>query len=191
MQQFEFTKTSIPGLVKIQPFCAEDVRGCFIKDWSQSVFEEAGLDHALKETFYTISHPGVVRAIHFQRNRQQPKLMRCISGRVVDCVVDLRPDSPTFKQYELIEMSGENMVEILVPGGCGHGYLVIEESVMSYKCAEGFYGEFDDGILWDDSDLGIEWPIDRIGGMDKVILADKDKNLQSFSEFMASYGGLS
>ena len=191
MKQFEFGETSIPGLVKIQPFSADDVRGRFIKDWSHKAFEEAGIDYHLEETFYTVSRPGVIRAIHFQREHQQPKLMRCISGRVVDCVVDLRPGSPAFKRYELFEMSGDNLVEILVPGGCGHGYLVIEESVMSYKCSENFYGEYDDGIMWNDPDLGIAWPLERIGGAGRVILADKDKNLQSFADFMSTYGGLS
>ena len=190
MQQFDFKETHIPGLIIVQPFYANDVRGGFVKDWSSAVFEKAGINHELKETFYTISHKGVIRALHFQRNKQQPKLMRCIHGKVIDCVVDLRPESPTFKQYKLFEMSGENLVEILVPGGCGHGYIVVEESIMSYKCAEAFYGEFDDGIMWNDPDLNIEWPLDLVGGVDNVILADKDKNLQSFAEFMSTYGGL-
>ena len=73
---------------------------------------------------------------------------------------------------------------------CAHGYLVLEESIVSYKCAEKFYGEFDDGIMWNDPDIGVDWGLERIGGIDNLIVADKDKNLQSFAEFMEKYGGL-
>jgi dTDP-4-dehydrorhamnose 3,5-epimerase len=79
---------------------------------------------------------------------------------------------------------------ILIPDGCAHGYLVLEESIVSYKCAEKFYGEFDDGIAWDDPDIAVKWPLDLIGGKEKAILAEKDKNLQSFVQFMQTYGGL-
>ena len=87
-------------------------------------------------------------------------------------------------------MIGNKHNEILVPGGCAHGYLVLEESIVSYKCAEKFYGELDDGIIWNDPDIGVEWGLDRIDGEGNLIIADKDKNLQSFKEFMMKYGGL-
>ena len=87
-------------------------------------------------------------------------------------------------------MTAENGNELLVPGGCAHGYLVLEKSIVSYKCSEKFYAEFDDGIMWNDPDIGVDWGIDRIGGADKIIIADKDKNLKSFKEFMKEYGGL-
>ena len=74
----------------------------------------------------------------------------------------------------------------MVPAGCGHGYLVLEPSIVSYKCSEKFYGEYDDGILWNDQDLGIEWPIHLV---DNIILSEKDKTLQSFAQFMEQYGG--
>lgn len=76
-----------------------------------------------------------------------------------------------------------------VPAGCAHGYLVLEDSIVSYKCGEKFYGEYDDGIMWNDPDIAVDWKLDRVGGIDKVILADKDKNLQTFKEFMSKYGG--
>jgi len=84
---------------------------------------------------------------------------------------------------------GEKHNEILVPAGCAHGYLVLERSIVSYKCSEKFYGEYDDGIMWNDHDLAVEWPLEKIGGEENVILAEKDKNLQSFAEFMKKYGG--
>ena len=188
IQQWEFKETDIADLYEIQPFNAEDVRGCFTKDYSQEVFVGQGIEHNLAEVFYTTSRKGVIRALHFQRE-QQPKLVRCIWGHVWDVVVDLRKDSPTFKQWLAFDLIGEKHNEILVPAGCAHGYLVLEDSIVSYKCAEKFYGEYDDGVLWNDSDIAVSWPLEKVGGIDKVILADKDKNLQSFAQFMDTYGG--
>ena len=139
--------------------------------------------------FYTTSHKGVIRALHFQREKQQPKLVRCIYGHVYDVVVDLRKDSPTFKKWLGFDLIGEQHNEILVPAGCAHGYLVLEKSIVSYKCGEKFYGEYDDGIMWNDPDIAVEWPLEKVGGLGNVILADKDKNLQTFEQFMNTYGG--
>lgn len=186
---FKFEHTEIEGLIRVSPFVADDVRGFFIKDYSKEVFENNGIEHELKEVFYTVSHKGVIRALHFQREKQQPKLVRCVSGHVYDVVVDLRKDSQTFKKWLGFDLSSDNKQEILVPAGCAHGYLVLEESIVSYKCAEKFYGEFDDGVMWNDKDLEVKWPLHLIGGVDNVILADKDKNLQTFAEFMSKYGG--
>ena len=174
IQKFEFRETEIAGLIEVTPFNADDIRGCFTKDYSKEVFEANGIHHDLAEVFYTTSHKGVIRALHFQRVKQQPKLVRCIWGHVRDVVVDLRKEKHN---------------EILVPAGCAHGYLVLEDSIVSYKCGEKFYGEYDDGILWNDPDIGVAWPLEQVGGPEKVILADKDQNLQTFAQFMDSYGG--
>ena len=122
--------------------------------------------------------------MHFQRVMQQPKLVRCVSGKIYDVIIDLRKDSPTFKQWRGFYLTGENMIEILVPEGFGHGYLVIENSIVSYKCAEKFYAEYDDGIKYDDPNMGIKWPYEEIGGKNNVILSLKDENLQSFNEYI-------
>lgn len=188
-QKWNFQETEIAGLIEVIPFNADDIRGCFTKDYSREVFEANGIHHNLAEVFYTTSHKGVVRALHFQRVMQQPKLVRCIWGHVWDVVVDLRKDSPTFKKWLAFDLIGEEHNEILVPAGCAHGYLVLEDSIVSYKCGEKFYGEYDDGILWNDQDIGVAWPLELIGGEEKVILADKDKNLQNFRQFMEAYGG--
>ncbi|WRS27304.1 dTDP-4-dehydrorhamnose 3,5-epimerase [Oscillospiraceae bacterium MB08-C2-2] len=189
IQKFEFHETQIPGLLEITSFNADDIRGCFTKDYSKEVFEANGIKHDLQEVFYTTSHKGVIRALHFQRVKQQPKLVRCIWGHVWDVVVDLRKDSPTFKSWLAFDLIGQKYNEILVPAGCAHGYLVLEQSVVSYKCAEKFYGEYDDGIMWNDPDIAIDWPLDRIGGVEHLILADKDRNLQLFKAFMETHGG--
>lgn len=190
IQKFSFEETEIKGLIKVTPFNADDIRGCFTKDYSKEVFEANGITHNLEEVFYTTSYKGVIRALHFQREKQQPKLVRCIYGHIYDVVVDLRKDSPTFKKWLGFDLLGKEHNEILVPGGCAHGYLVLEESIVSYKCGEKFYGEYDDGIMWNDPDLNVQWPLELIGGEEKLILADKDKNLQSFAEFIEKYGSL-
>lgn len=184
IQNFEFYETKISGLVEILPFNANDIRGSFTKDFSTEIFEINGINHDLKEIFYTTSRKGVLRGLHFQRVKQQPKLVRCISGHVWDVVVDLRKGSSTFKQWISFDLTGENRREVLIPGGCAHGFLALEESIVSYKCAEKFFSEYDDGILWNDPDLAIKWPLARIGGGDMIILSNKDKSLQTFRCFM-------
>ena len=183
LEKFDFQETGLDGAFLIRPFYATDDRGAFIKDYNVEIFQSNGIDHELKETFYTISHKGVIRAIHFQLGRQQPKLVRCISGRIYDVIVDLRPDSSTFGQWKGYELSGENRRELFVPKSFGHGYLVLEESVVSYKCGEVFYAEGDSGIRFDDSEIGIEWPFECIGGKEQLIISDKDKQLMSFGEY--------
>jgi dTDP-4-dehydrorhamnose 3,5-epimerase len=189
MSSFEFFETEIPGLISVTPFCAKDIRGEFTKDYSREIFANAGLSYNLEEVFYTTSHPGVIRALHFQRIKQQPKLVRCVWGAVFDVVVDLRAESPSFKKWLSFDLTRENHQGLLIPAGCAHGYLVLKESVVSYKCAEKFYGEYDDGIIWDDADIGVVWPLDRIGGHEQIILAEKDRNLQTFAEFIETYEG--
>lgn len=184
LQNFSFKETQIKGLIEITPFCSKDTRGSFTKDYSYEIFLDNGISHDLREVFYTKSYKGVIRALHFQRIKQQPKLVRCIYGKIFDVVVDLRKDSPTLKKWLGFELSDDSKKEILVPAGCAHGYLVLEDSIVSYKCAERFYGEYDDGIMWNDSDIGVEWPLKDIEGIKNLIISDKDKNLQSFKDFM-------
>lgn len=184
--KINISDTEINGMKIIDTFVAKDIRGSFIKDYSASVFKELGLYYELKETFYTISHRGVVRGIHFQRVKQQAKLVRCIKGKIYDVCVDLRKDSETFGKWKAVYLDTINNQEVLIPEGCGHGYIVLEDSIVSYKCNEVFYGEYDDGIVWNDKRIGVEWPMEEI---DKVILSDKDKNLMSFEKFKKIYGG--
>ena len=188
IQKFEFHELDLKGAYLIKPFCATDERGGFTKDDNIDTFKSNGIEHDLKEVFYTISKRGVIRATHFQLVKQQPKLVRCISGHVYDVIVDLRPDSPTYGKWRGFHLTGENMDTLLVPKYFGHGYLVIDDSVVSYKCAEVFYGEGDSGIMYNDPDIGIDWPMELIGGEDKLIISEKDKRLMSFKEYTAVIG---
>ena len=184
IEQFEFQELDLKGAYQINPFYATDDRGGFIKDYNVDTFSAHGINHNLKEVFYTISKRGVIRAIHFQMGKQQAKLIRCISGRVYDVIVDLRPGSETFGVWRGFYLTEENRSELLVPECFGHGYLVIEDSVVSYKCAEVFYEKGDSGIIYNDNDIGIEWPFDKIGGIENLIISEKDKNLMSFREYI-------
>lgn len=183
VQKFEFNELELKGAYFIKPFFASDDRGGLIKDYNVDVFKANGIEHDLKETFYTLSKKGVIRATHFQLIKQQPKLVRCISGHVYDVIVDLRPNSPTFGKWQGFHLTGENQHSLLVPQYFGHGYLVIEDSVVSYKCAEVFCGEGDSGIMYNDPDINIEWPFELIGGKENLIISEKDLNLMSFKDY--------
>ena len=98
-------------------------------------------------------------------------------------MVDLRPDSETYGKWLHMLLSGDDVTSILVPAGLGQGYLVIEDSVMSYKAAEVFYGPGDAGIMYNDPDIGIEWPFELIGGKESLIISEKDLNLMSFMDY--------
>lgn len=181
--KFEFIETDFSEAFLIKPFYASDDRGGFLKDYNVDVFSNNNVNLNLKEVFYTISKKGVIRAIHFQNVKEQAKLVRCIKGKVYDVIVDLRKDSKTFGKWQGFELSESNMMSIYVPRGFGHGYLVLEDSVVSYKCDEVFYGEYDSGIMWNDKDINIKWPLEKILGESNLIISEKDKKLQSLKEY--------
>lgn len=184
IQKFEFQELELEGAYLIKPFFAEDNRGGFVKDYNIEIFKTNGISHELKEVFYTISKKGVIRALHFQLIKQQAKLVRCISGHVYDVIVDLRPDSPTFGKWLGFDLTGENMYELYIPPYFGHGYLVLEDSVVSYKCNEVFYAEGDSGIMYNDPDINVQWPFDKIGGIENLIISEKDLKLMSLKKYI-------
>lgn len=183
VQKFDFQELDLKGAYLIQPFYATDNRGGFVKDYNIDVFRQNGIEHELREVFYTISKRGVIRAMHFQLGKQQPKLVRCISGHVYDVIVDLRPGSSTYRQWRGFHLTGENQITLYIPAYFGHGYLVLEDSVVSYKCGEVFYAEGDSGIMYNDPELSIQWPMELIGGEENLIISDKDKQLMSLHEY--------
>lgn len=189
IEKFKFEESDLKGAYIIQPFYAADERGGLIKDYNIDEFKAAGIEYELKEVFYTISHKGVIRAIHFQLAYPQAKLVRCIKGHVWDVIVDLRRDSETFGQWRAYNLSEGNRKELYIPGDFGHGYLVLEKSVVSYKCGEVFYGEGDSGIMYNDPDIGIEWPFELIGGEGNLIVSEKDRKLMSFREYARTMKG--
>jgi dTDP-4-dehydrorhamnose 3,5-epimerase len=186
IQKFSIEKTNFDSVFFIKPFIAYDERGYFIKDYSHEEFGKNGISHDLREVFYTSSYKGVIRAIHFQRIKEQSKLVRCVKGKIFDVVVDLRKDSSTLGQWEGFSLDDNNKNELLIPAHFGHGYLVLEDAIVSYKCSEKFYGEYDDGIMWNDETINIKWPLDQV---DKIIISEKDRKLQTFNQYRKMSSG--
>lgn len=158
-----------------------DNRGVFLKDYIDEDVRHLTDFNELKENFYTFSKKNVLRGMHFQRIKQQAKIISCIKGEIFDVIIDLRKDSPYFGMYYSFILN-ENKNDILfIPGGFAHGYLVIKDSIVVYKCDEVFFKEYDDGIIWDDSDINIQWPINL--KKSNLILSDRDMSLQTFQDF--------
>lgn len=180
MKKIELIKLDLKDLYLIKPFISSDSRGIFIKDYSDDLFAEFGINFKILETFMTYSKNGVIEAIHFQKVKEQGKIIRCIKGKIYDVAVDLRPFSPTFKKYYAIELNDQNNFGLLIPKGFGHGYLVIEDAIVSYQCDQVFFSEYDSGIIWNDKSLNIKWPISDFS---KLIFSEKDKNLPTFEQY--------
>lgn len=183
VQKFEFQKLELNGAYLIRPSKTTDNRGSFVKDYNTEIFKQNGIEHNIKEIFYTFSKKGTLRGIHFQLVKQQAKLVRCICGHVYDVIVDLRPNSSTFGQWRGFDLTQENMNMLLVPHYFGHGFLAVEDSIICYKCSEVFFKEGDSGIKFDDKNIDVKWPYELIGSKDNIIMSEKDKHLMSFNEY--------
>ena len=175
----------IEGLKVIRPFYSEDIRGYFLKWYERDVFAELGISGLPYEDFETCSRKGVIRGLHFQTVKPQSKIVRVISGRVKDVVVDLRRGSPTYGRHISLELSGENRRILYIPGGFAHGFEVLSETaVMSYKCIGKYVKDADTGIYYASPGLDIRWETRE------PIMTEKDLNLMTFREFTATFGGL-
>lgn len=178
-------KTIIEGLIVIHPHVFEDERGYFIKDFEKSFYAQNGLPVDFLETNESKSKKGTIRGLHFQQRFSQGKLIRVIKGAVYDVAVDLRFGSPTFGKWMGFELSEYNHDVLYIPEGFAHGFLALEDdSIFSYKCTNKYAPEFDSGVRFNDPVIGVEWPVERVGGWDKVITSGKDAKLQSFNEFV-------
>jgi len=179
---FNFCKTSIDGLILIEPHISIDDRGYFIKEFEKNVFSKNNLPTTFVENNESKSKKGTLRGIHFQTNHSQGKLIRVIKGAVYDVAVDLRYNSPTFGKWEGFELSDINHIELYIPPFFGHGFLALEnDTIFSYKCTDEYCPEYDSGIKYDDSDIAIDWQFDKLDC--EMIISDKDRQLQSFIEF--------
>ena len=168
----EIIKTGIEGLLILEPRIFKDTRGYFFESFSQREFEEkVGPVHFVQDN-ESMSTYGVMRGLHFQRPPYtQSKLVRCVSGAVLDVAVDIRQGSPTYGQHVAVELTAENHRQFFIPKGFAHGFAVLSETaVFQYKCDEFYHPEADAGISILDESLGIDWRIPT----DKAILSDKD-----------------
>ena len=174
-------ETDIPGLVMIEPRVFGDSRGYFFESFSEREFTEKVGPVQFVQDNESRSRYGVVRGLHFQKEPYaQAKLVRVVSGSVLDVAVDLRKDSPTFGQHFSVELSGENHLQLYIPKGFAHGFSVLsEEVVFQYKCDAYYHPEAEGAIAWNDPDLAIDWRIPP----SEVILSEKDKHHPSFKEY--------
>jgi dTDP-4-dehydrorhamnose 3,5-epimerase len=154
-------ETGIPGLTIIEPVVHGDARGFFMESWNAERYQALGLPANFVQSNLSRSQSGVIRGLHYQHPEPQGKLVSVLEGRIFDVAVDIRPDSPTFKQWAGVELSAANHRQLYVPEGFAHGFCVLEGSVLlSYLCTAVFHAEYDAAIAWDDPDLDIKWPLE-------------------------------
>lgn len=168
----DYKQTDIEGVYILEPRVFNDARGYFMETWKRQEFEE----HVGRVDFIqdneSKSSRGVLRGLHYQKGAwSQAKLVRVISGTVIDVAVDIRQGSPTFGRHVMVELSGENKRQFFIPRGFAHGFLVTsDEAVFTYKVDNVYAPQAEAGIRWNDPDLGIQWPI----APDEVITSEKD-----------------
>jgi len=174
---FEFEPLQIPEVILIKPKLFSDDRGFFLETYKRSEFEKAGIGFDFIQDNHSGSNKGVLRGLHYQkRPAAQGKLVRCIKGVIFDVAVDIRIGSPTFGKWVGVYLSEENRHMLWIPPGFAHGFLVVSDyAEVIYKVSHSEYSPTHDaGILWNDPDIGIEWPTNLV---ERVILSEKDAKL--------------
>ena len=179
----EIIKTEIEGVLIIKPRVFEDKRGYFFESWSKATFEKQGLDINFAQDNQSFSSKGVLRGLHFQNPPfAQGKLVRVIQGSVLDVSVDIRKNSSTYGKHVSVILSGENKTMFWIPPGFAHGFSTLENNtIVSYKCSGVYNKQSEDSLLWNDSDLDIDWQIEN------PIISEKDQNAKSFSNFNTQF----
>jgi dTDP-4-dehydrorhamnose 3,5-epimerase len=154
--------TELPGVVVVEPKILGDARGFFVETWNQSRYREAGLPSSFVQDNLSLSARGVLRGLHFQNPNAQGKLVTVVDGEVYDVAVDIRLGSPTFGRWVSVVLSGDSKRQLFIPAGFAHGFCVTSErALFAYKCTESYAPEAEKGIIWNDPDLAIRWPIDQ------------------------------
>ena len=188
MSKFKRVETGIKDLIVIEPTVFGDNRGFFMESYSKKDFSEIGLDMEFVQDNHSKSKKGVLRGLHFQTKHVQGKLVRVTAGSVLDVAVDLRQGSETFGKYFLAELTAENKKMFYIPPGFAHGFLTLEDNTeFLYKCTDYYAPEFDSGVLWNDSDIGIEWNFEKYNlSAEEILLSEKDKKQQTLKKFVES-----
>lgn len=167
-----FIKTEFPGLFIFEPAVFGDSRGYFFESYNEKVFAAEGINIKFVQDNQSKSAYGVIRGLHYQLNEHaQTKLIRALSGKILDVIVDIRKGSPTYGKVFSAELSAENKKQVLIPKGFAHGFSVLSETAeVLYKCDVFYNKESEAGILYNDPALNIDWKIPA----DKAIISDKD-----------------
>ena len=176
-------KTEIEGLLIIKPRVFEDERGYFFESWSKDAFENAGLDINFVQDNQSLSSKGVVRGLHFQNPPfAQGKLVQVLKGSVLDVAVDIRENSASYGKHVSVLLSGENKTMFWIPPGFAHGFSTLEDNTMfSYKCSGIYNKESEGSLMWNDTDLNIDWQIKN------PIISEKDQNSELFTNFKTQF----
>ena len=170
-------ETKLPGVLIIEPKVFGDTRGFFKETFQAQRFREAGIEYEFVQDNHSRSQKGVLRGLHFQITKPQGKLVSCSQGAVFDVAVDVDPLSATFGQYVGIELTEDNHRQFWVPPGYAHGFCVLTDTAdFQYKCTDYYYPSDEGGLIWNDPDVAIEWPIDQ------PFLSDKDAKLPTLKE---------
>ena len=170
----DIVQTSLPGVIVIKPKVHEDARGFFMETYRAEALAEAGIHHNFVQDNHSRSLRGVLRGLHYQLRQPQAKLCRVVSGEVFDVAVDVRLGSPTFGQWCGVALSAENKLQIYVPRGFAHGYVVRSETAdFLYKCSDYYDAADDRGVLWSDPAIGIAWDVSE------PIVSSKDQQYSS------------
>lgn len=177
---FNFKKLEIPDVVLIEPQVFGDERGFFMETYKKEDFEANGVEGEFIQDNHSKSSYGVLRGLHFQKEPYaQAKIVRCVRGEVFDVAVDLREKSPTFGKYEAVTLSEENKNQLYIPRGFAHGFLVLSDfAEIVYKVDNSYAPNSEGGLLWNDPDVGIEWPIHI------PVLSEKDKEWPKLKELV-------
>jgi dTDP-4-dehydrorhamnose 3,5-epimerase len=183
----EFVESRLKGVyfVKLKPF--EDERGFFMRTYDDNLFEQMNIHKVWRQENHSRSNQkGILRGLHFQLPPySETKLVRCIHGEVLDVFVDLRDGSPTFGQYDSVLLSAENKTQVLIPRGFAHGFLTLSDvSEVVYKVDNYYNKDNERGLIWNDKDLGINWPISN------PMLSEKDKLNLTFQEFKSTLNSI-
>lgn len=173
-------KTGFEGLTILEPNVFADSRGYFLESYHRSKLEEHGIFYNFIQDNQSHSSYGVIRGLHYQKEpHAQTKLIRVTEGSIFDVAVDIRPDSHTFGQWYGLEISAENHLQLLIPGGFAHGFSVLSQhATLFYKCDAYYHPQSESGLRFDDPDLKIDWKID----LKSAVISDKDKILPLFNK---------
>jgi len=180
-----FIQTGIPDLLLFEPKVFEDSRGYFFESYNENTFAAEGVHIKFVQDNQAKSSYGVIRGLHYQLDPYaQTKLIRALSGTILDVVVDIRKGSPAFGKVYAVELSAENKKQLLVPQGFAHGYSVLSETAeVLYKCDAFYHKESEGGLFYNDPQLNIDWKIP----VDKAIVSDKDKVHPGFDAFKNNF----
>lgn len=183
MAKFNFQETEIKGVYIIEPTVFGDSRGYFMETYNEQAFREVGLHYHFVQDNQSSSRKGVLRGMHFQKTHPQTKLVRVLRGEVFDVAVDLRRESETYGKWVGVLLSDENKRQLLIPKGFAHGFVVVSDyAEFFYKCDDFYHPEDEGGLLWNDPDVGIEWP--EVG---EIILSEKDKKNPMLAESQIAF----